>query len=1089
MATINNSLNKTRQLGIGLIFIALALGGCGGKGSSTPAATAPNTPNTQQPTNQNPAVIPTAAIKITPMKGQFSEGTTVKVKRAKDGVVVGSCKVDTTGSCSAIVQTSETGPFLIEAGIAGDQYFDESTGALATVPAGQPALRALIPNASPAIGVTALTELAVGQIEGHAGGIAGTKVTDVIAANATIGNQFGVPNPLATPTVIGATTANILTGTDADDYALKLAGIAKMTKNGGDAIQALHDLRDDIKDGVLDGKKGPTVITTLNIAAPTGTQTYQDAMSAALNTQVTAATAAYATAGTAVPTVTMTVADLAALLNAAMQVGAATQTASAGTVMTTEALNTQIANTVQAQVAPLAVAVATGNATTIAAATTTATTAGTASGTTLATLPTNAASGTYVFNATTGMLTLNWTSSNFLCNGPTLGTTTQPAGPITATSMPWGTQGVNNMVWQRATGVAGSILGTWASVPEPFSPNSWVITFDAAGTVSVTGVIAACGSTNGGNAGGPVTMSGHVYVAGSSVPIQGAIISLSIATQTAVTDANGYFSLVTTAPANYCCTPYTVSVSATGYQTGGGNATWGDHATNLGFPLTPVGGTTPTPVPPPVATGAVAANNFIAMGTTTGVYEANFQLNAAAGTMLQWGRVNKKIFTPAAVGGYTASDVNYQFNNGATWSLSTLQAPGTVWDLTPTSPGGWVDTSVTPMNLSVAADGSLTVTNLLADGSSMGSSFSMQLTELNLGGQPVEGCYAFSSMGVNTLCTNAPYGTATYPAFATGFRFSNQIQNNDQYSIDMSQGSGAATDMNGVALTALPMLGNSFCINSYGSAAIYEFVAGAAQGSPNYTQKWIGQGACTAGAIATAVAQTFSNPVTLSIQLTGNTSAPEVLSLLQGNCNGCGNEIIAYIPTKGVFQGWFDPQGASKNSGSNLMTNRTAFDAMVNTARQVACVNGLGAAVPTALGGLASITPAAACPGPVPPVPVGPVSQVVTAPLQYLPLSVTSPIQGSVFTAGTQATISWNNTALLGNTVTLYILQDNPVGLVFDNTILAQRYWRVFATGATNNGTFTLDPALLMSNGNGYKILIVTDTGNWGVSEGLFVVQ
>jgi len=716
MTTTKSFLSRSSLFGLGLTFIALILSGCGKGGSSS------STNNT----NNNSAT-PTAAIKITPMKGQFSEGTTVKVKRAKDSVEVGTCAIDATGSCSANVKTTETGPFLIEAGIAGDKYFDESKGAIATVPAGQPALRALIPNATAAVGVTALTELAVGQIEGNTGGIAAAKVTDVIAANATIGSQFGVPYPLATPSVIGAGTATAkLTGNNnADDYALKLAAIAKMTKAGGDPIQALHDLRDDIKDGVLDGQKNGVAVTTLNIPTPAAGQTHQQAMNTELNNLLVVATTAYATPGVVVPTVTMTVADLKVLLDAAMQVGAATQAASAGTAMTAETLNTQIANTVQTQVATLAVTGATAG--TIQAGTAAAVTAGTTAGTTL----------------------------------------------------------------QNASG--------WAK-------------------------------------------------------------------------------------------------------------------------------------------------DFLA-AAATGVYQAEFQLNAAAGTSLNWGRLQKKTLTPNGAL-YDMADVTQQYNNGgvAGWQATTATPAGTYWDLSRTSAGGWVDTSTAPMNFTIAADGTFTVHNLMSNGSSMGSSWSMQVTQVDLSGKPVEGCSVSDNMGNRTPCTIAPYGAATYPAGSTGFRFSDQFRNNDQYSVDIWQVGSAATDVNGNPLTALPALGDSFCMPNGGG--FYQAVPGAV--NYTHTQKWIGAGGCTAANITTAAAQQGGGQVLLSVKGTGNGQI-NVLLFNQLNCMGCGNEqqIIAYIPTKGVFQGWFQPAGASLNSGSNIMTNKTAFDAMIAAAKAVTGITGMGQAVPT----------------------------------------------------------------------------------------------------------------------------------------------
>lgn len=360
-------MNLSKLSMVAAISVTLAACGGGGGGSGTSGNTGGSTT--------------TSAIRLSPMKGKFSVGTTVRVKRTSDSLVVGSCKIDATGSCSASVATSEKGPFLIEAGIAGDTYFDESTGANATVPVGQTALRALIPDATTStdVGVTALTEFAVGQVEAGSGVTAVTPIA-VVAANATIGSQFGVSDLLTPPTMVDATT-QVSGGNAADDYALKLAGLAKMAASGTPSLQALHDLRDDIKDGKFDGLKGATPLTTLAFTVPPAGMTPAE-LSTQIATQVQAATATYGTASATAPTVTLTVQDLAALLAAAMQVGAEAERASAGSQLTAAQLNTQIASTVNTQVVNIATEVAKGTA--IATATTAAVTNTTTTATALA---------------------------------------------------------------------------------------------------------------------------------------------------------------------------------------------------------------------------------------------------------------------------------------------------------------------------------------------------------------------------------------------------------------------------------------------------------------------------------------------------------------------------------------------------------------------------------------------------------------------------------------------------------------------------------------------------------------------------------
>lgn len=485
------------------VAISAALAACGGGGGGGSSAGTGGTGGTGGGTT-----LPTAAIKITPMKGKFSAGTTVKVKRAKDGVVVATGTLDATGSVSVNVATSEKGPFLIEAGVAGDQYFDESTGATATVPAGQPALRALIPDAitSPNVGVTALTEFAVGQVEAGSGVAAVTSI-GVVAANATIGSQFGVNDLLTPPTVVAAGT-KIGGGNAADDYALKLAGLAKMAKTGVSSVQALHDLRDDIKDGKFDGLKGTIPLTTLAFAVPPAGMTPAE-LSTQIATQVQAATATYGTASATAPTVTLTVQDLAALLAAAMQVGAEAQAASAGSQLTTVQLNTQIASTVNTQVGNIATSVA--NGTPIATATTTAVANTTTTATALA-----SAGGTAQTNFMAGIAAgwyqdASWLASTKVVPPPAAG---MPQGkitqrPIVMKSISSGTGSTftltnSHLAWNFATSTLDPYTppagnnGGW--VLTATSPGGWV-SDNGGGNVTITsnadGTISWSNSTDG----------------------------------------------------------------------------------------------------------------------------------------------------------------------------------------------------------------------------------------------------------------------------------------------------------------------------------------------------------------------------------------------------------------------------------------------------------------------------------------------------------------------------------------------------------------------------------------------------------------
>lgn len=114
----------------------------------------------------------------------------------------------------------------------------------------------------------------------------------------------------------------------------------------------------------------------------------------------------------------------------------------------------------------------------------------------------HSASGTYTWNSTTGVLAFDIASSDFTCDGPSLGPNTNTEVTITATTMTWPK---DNMTWSRLSGTAGAIVGTWTS-SDSASGNSYTLAFNADNALSLTGVIVACGGGGGPN---PAAMSQH----------------------------------------------------------------------------------------------------------------------------------------------------------------------------------------------------------------------------------------------------------------------------------------------------------------------------------------------------------------------------------------------------------------------------------------------------------------------------------------------------------------------------------------------------------------------------------------------------
>lgn len=109
----------------------------------------------------------------------------------------------------------------------------------------------------------------------------------------------------------------------------------------------------------------------------------------------------------------------------------------------------------------------------------------------LAPVPQYTASGTYTWNSTTGIQTSNWASSNFTCSGPSAGSATTKTGVIiTSTTMTYD----GGDIWTRSiSGAASDIVGTW-TFTNSTTGNSYTMTYNADGTVSLVGNIVSCGS-------------------------------------------------------------------------------------------------------------------------------------------------------------------------------------------------------------------------------------------------------------------------------------------------------------------------------------------------------------------------------------------------------------------------------------------------------------------------------------------------------------------------------------------------------------------------------------------------------------------
>jgi len=104
-----------------------------------------------------------------------------------------------------------------------------------------------------------------------------------------------------------------------------------------------------------------------------------------------------------------------------------------------------------------------------------------------------------------------------------------------------------------------------------------------------------------------------------------------------------------------------------------------------------------------------------------------------------------------------------------------------------------------------------------------------------------------------------------------------------------------------------------------------------------------------------------------------------------------------------------------------------------------------------------------------------------------------SPNGGEVWIYGTTETVVWNTNMILGNSVNLYVLHDDPSDLeqyASDlNSLLSNKNWYKFADNIPNNGSYAIDPEVMNGSGNAYVVLIEGENGEWDISNNLFTLS
>jgi len=120
---------------------------------------------------------------------------------------------------------------------------------------------------------------------------------------------------------------------------------------------------------------------------------------------------------------------------------------------------------------------------------------------------THSASGTYTWNSATATITVSTASSDFICDGLTVGTESVTGVAISSGAMTWTKpDGTVEMTWTRsAGGVAGDIVGIWTASES--IGNSYTLAVNRDGTFSLSANIIQCGGGSGGQ--NPYASSQH----------------------------------------------------------------------------------------------------------------------------------------------------------------------------------------------------------------------------------------------------------------------------------------------------------------------------------------------------------------------------------------------------------------------------------------------------------------------------------------------------------------------------------------------------------------------------------------------------
>ncbi|MCP4755159.1 MAG: carboxypeptidase regulatory-like domain-containing protein, partial [Proteobacteria bacterium] len=121
-------------------------------------------------------------------------------------------------------------------------------------------------------------------------------------------------------------------------------------------------------------------------------------------------------------------------------------------------------------------------------------------------------------------------------------------------------------------------------------------------------------------------------------------------------------------------------------------------------------------------------------------------------------------------------------------------------------------------------------------------------------------------------------------------------------------------------------------------------------------------------------------------------------------------------------------------------------------------------------------------------------SPLVVDSAKYAVGAVTHPTASALaWTYASSETVTWNPASYSGP-VSIYLLNDDSSGLDETDPALRasnvnSRYWTKRYADIANNGSLTINVSRLREQGQGFRILIVDQNGNWDISDNDFSIQ